>query len=316
MVASSGSNHPAAYDTYVPVLENAGVKTVVCKTPDQLITHGDEFAPNVIHVHSSDLISFALTIGERARIPVVATCHGLDVAKKAPCIKHVSKIIAVGNRVRDQLHEDGILGATVITNGVDTLKFRPSSRLETGQSISFYPSLRVAYVGRIDDRKRRGLSELIKAMSEIPRVQLHLAANMTVDHPNVTCYGWVADPSRLMRECDVVVGTGRAIREGLASGAVTIVLGETYGGVVSPKKALQLKATEFDFSGKNGSIPLANQIRPDLIRLIQNDVKTIELKRWSRLFACACFSIRRVFLETSIIYREAIREHTLNELSV
>src|SRR5690606_3864404 len=153
-------------------------------------------------------------------IPVVVTAHGLGVAENAPRIHRVHAVIAVGGNVRADLHRAGLRRVVVITNGVDTDRFSPDGfspggRVELRRAV---PSpITIAYVGRIDALKRRGFVELIEAVALLPGARLLLASNERVNRPHVTSLGWQVDVAPLMAKSHVVVGTGRAVREGLAA---------------------------------------------------------------------------------------------------
>ena len=297
-VAASGRIDPAAWRLYVPELEGAGVACLRVANTAELEEAARRFSPDVIHCHSSDLLAAAVAAGERLAVPVVFTCHGLGVAS-SPAVRKAAAVIAVGPRVLGELQEAGVERAHLIGNGVDVTHFRPAEKER---------ELTVAYVGRVDAGKRRGLDELAAAVAAIPRARLLVASNDRPAAPQCIALGWVHDVAPVMRTAHAVFGTGRAIREGMACGCVGFVLGRRYGGIVTPA-TLGRTAPEDrpfpSFSGLDGEPPDSGRLRLDLIRLWQDPRRRLRLARWSRTFACAHFSLDDVAERTLAVYAGA-----------
>lgn len=237
------------------------------------------FRPDVVHCHSSTLLKDALDIGRRAHAPVVFTAHGLGIRR--PELARVDWVIAVGPKVAAEAREAGVERLSIVGNGVDLRRFKPEAKAR---------SPLVAYIGRVDAAKRRGLAALIEATQRIGR--LHIASNDRPPGDGLILHGWLADVAPLLRRAHVVVGTGRAIREGMASGCVGVVLGAKYGGVVRPKS---LPEGAFpSFSGDVGAAPSAPLIERDLVWLFQDRHRLEALARWSRKYAVRHFSLERM----------------------
>jgi len=295
---SYGRCHLAAWTHYSQVLQSEGIP---CHRPlswDQARAVARQAEPEVVHVHSSDLLALAGEVARETGAPVVFTAHGLGTLR-APLVEEADQVIAVGPRVYEELRAAGLERLTLIGNGVDTERFRPGKK---------GPILQIAYVSRVDAAKRRGLYELIEAVAMIPRARLVVASNERPSHPACTAVGWLWDTAPLLATSHVVVGAGRAIREGMASGCVGIVLGSAYGGVVSPAALAQGRHGSLWFSGDEGEVPDRQILRRDLVRLTQDELQRRTLAKWSREYACRHFSLKQMARAVAHVYQEALAE--------
>lgn len=288
-----GSNHPAAWQRYSVALRRKGIACHQAADVEQLHQIARQTQVDVIHCHSSDLIPAALRAARALDRPLVVTCHGKGVLRSQPRLVHADAVIAVGPSVFSELDEAGLSGIVLIGNGVDLNRFHPRPKV---------PGFDIAFVGRVDPTKRRGLYALIEAVGRIPRVHLSIASNDTPPAaPRCTNLGWIEDVAPLLARSDVVFGTGRAIREGLASGCVAFVLGAAYGGLVHPQSPMV--ASFPNFSGLNGRPIDSGQIRLDLLRLFQDRKRRAALSLWGRQYAQRHFCLADVVDRTVGVYR-------------
>lgn len=298
-LVAAGRIHPQAWHIYAPELSREGVDCVHLRTRAEIPETARRWAPDLLHCHSSDLLAAACDAGEALKVPVVYTCHGLGLRARLADLKRAAAIIAVGPRVQQELSRAGITASYLVGNGIDVEHFRPGRKER---------ELAVAYVGRIDSSKRRGLLELAHAIGVVPRAHLFVAGNEGVSAPRCTYLGWVRDVAPLLGRCHALFGTGRAIREGMAAGCVGFVLGQRYGGMVTPQavRALLARPGGFpSFSGLEGSYPDRRELARDLIRFWQDEPARLRLAQWSREFACAHFSLAQVARQTVEIYVQA-----------
>lgn len=293
-----GRCHLAAWGHACRWLPGEGVQCQRALDPDEAVAAGTAARPDVIHVHSPDLLGLARRIAGKTGAAVIFTAHGLGTTRE-PLVKEADRVIAVGPRVYQELLLAGVERVALIGNGVDTDRFRPGRK---------GPSLQIAYVARVDASKRRGLYELIEAVSMIPGARLVVASNERPAHPACTAVGWLWDVAPLLASSHVVVGTGRAIREGMAAGCVGLVLSQAYGGVVSPAALAHGQAGALWFSGADGEAPSRQTLRRDLVRLAQDERHRRALSKWSREYACRHFSLRRMASEVTALYSEALAQ--------
>lgn len=296
-VLTHGRSHPSAWQTHARMLEEENIPAFKVDGKEEARSLASAHRPEILHVHSSDLVPLAKAIAHEQGCPIVVTAHGLGVCRKSPLVKEVDRVIAVGPRIYRELVSEGVRHPSLIANGVDTERFRPGRKGRAFQ---------IAYVGRVDASKRSGLKELIEAAATIPGAHLVVASNESPAHPACTCLGWVWDVAPLLATSHVVVGTGRAIREGMASGCVGLVLGKTYRGVVGPAALEQREYGALWFSDDGGEKPDRQTIRRDLVRLVQDERHRRALGRWSREYACRHFSLQRMVQEVVALYQEAV----------
>ena len=222
-----------------------------------------------------------------------------EYCRSTPLVRQVDRVVAVGPRVCRELRDEGVSNVALIANGVDTERFRPGRKART---------LQIAYVGRVDSTKRRGLGELIEAVSMVPGARLIIASNERIVHPRCTSLGWVWDVAPLLATSHVVVGAGRAVREGMAAGCVGLVLNTTYCGIVSPAALAHGQGGALWFSGTDGEPPDRQAIRRDLLRLAQDERNRRALAKWSREYACRHFSLAQMVKELIALYQDALSE--------
>ena len=294
-VAALRRSHPRALAAYGEELSRAGIPCRPAPAYAAFRSVVDSFAPDVVHGHSSTAVPFLLKARLERGAPFVVTCHGLGVPARCPNVALADRCIAVGPNVARELERHGIR-PLVIQNGVDTERFCPGPKSE---------KLTVAYVGRIDGAKRRGLEELVRAVRRIPEARLLVASNERPRGAGDAALGWVHDVPRLLATSHFVCGTGRAVREGMASGCIALVLGVAYGGPVTPER---FEGAAFpSFSGLEGAPPRAEAIRADIVRLAQDPAARTALSAWSREYACSRFPISRMAEEVLAAYEDALR---------
>lgn len=298
-VLTQGRSHPDAWEFGTQALAQEAIETLEAEETEHALSLARLAKPEILHVHSSDLIPLAKAIAQEEACPLVVTAHGLGVARAHPEIAKADRVIAVGPRIYQELAGQGIGRLSLIANGVDTDRFRPGRKGRPFQ---------IAYVGRIDGRKRSGLMELIEAVAMIPGARLLIASNEHPVHRACVSLGWVWDVAPLLAESHVVVGTGRAIREGMASGCAALVLGATYRGVVSPAALENGQNGALWFPQDGGEAPKKDIIRRDLVRLLQDDRHRRALGRWGREYACRHFSLKQMVQEIVGLYQEAVFE--------
>lgn len=296
-VLTQGRCHLGAWKSCSKQLKDEKIDALRAKSEEEALAFARDLSPDVVHIHSSDLIPLGQTAGRVAQAPVIFTSHGLGVGRSSPLVKKVDRVIAVGPRIYRDLLEAGVSRVSLVANGVDTERFRPGKKAR---------NLQVIYLGRVDASKRRGLTELIEAVSMVPGAHLIVASNERPQHPSCTSLGWVWDVAPLLASSHVVVGAGRGIREGMAAGCIGLVLNATYGGVVSPAALAKAEGGSLWFSGADGDPPDRQVIRRDLLRLAQDERNRRALAKWSREYACRHFSIDQMAEEIVSVYLDAL----------
>lgn len=286
---------------YTLELEKTGVRVYfIPRYPvatDRLELPGTGY--DVVHAHSSWSFEHGRRLAGRLGVPLVITCHGLGLNQPAyrPALAAAARLICVGPRIASSLPDfrDKIV---IIGNGVDLNLFRPGVRER---------QFTILYAARVDRWKRAGVIALCQVVDRLPQdVRFWVASNRRLPSQRAQHLGWVTDVHRYMGRAHVVVGTGRAIREGMAAGAACLVLGREYHGVVTPEFVGDMPFPDFSGLGRHRGEPAPADIYQDLLRLYQDRSLLRRLMEFGRRYAERHFSLDATIDATVDVYRDAI----------
>lgn len=289
---------------YLRELEQAEVRTLVLPPPAAVVdwcqrpgTHYD-----LVHVHSARSLEHGQRLAAAMGIPLVVTCHGLGLQQPhfRPALEAAARLICVGPRIaatldhfRDKL--------AIIGNGVDLQRFRPGVR---------EAAFTILYAGRVDRRKRPGVIALCHAVDRLPAdVRFWVASNRPLPSRRAEHLGWRPDVHRYMARAHVVVGTGLAVREGMASGTACLVLGHRYHGLVDPESLSEERFPDFSGLDPMDAEPAADAIHRDLALLYGNRPLLNRFMESGRRCAEARFSLEAMVDATLRVYQEALAAH-------
>ncbi|HHW09191.1 MAG TPA: glycosyltransferase family 4 protein [Firmicutes bacterium] len=303
LVVSQARHFPQTSEQYMKKLREAGVNVYEAEEPRALLDLIAARAPDIIHAHSSRDFHSAYLIKKTLGLPYVLTCHGLglDGGRYAKALNQASCLICVGKRIENSMkffHPPKVL----MPNAVDLDQFRPGKKDEV---------FTILYAGRHDHYKEPGLIALGKAVERLSgSFRFLVAANRTAEAHigrRGQFLGWVIDIARLMRRSHVVVGTGRAIREGMAAGNACLVLGWSYDGLVDEEWLA--KSDYVDFSGRCNypKPPAPADIYRDLMRLQKDKNLLANLQRRGRAYAEEHFCLKKCVEQTLEIYGKYIK---------
>jgi glycosyltransferase involved in cell wall biosynthesis len=319
---------------YTHDLRQAGVEVVSSDLEDGLPPGLP--CPDIIHAHSTLDFARAERLASRLHVPFVLTLHGLGATHllAAGALARAAAVIAVGRRVAAEA-----LTVTprvvVIENGVDTRRFRPyaTDPAPSGDPPCVAPApvpagppanrpFTILYAGRIDPEKRRTFRDLAGAVSlladhrparlvvlavALPALGLDLGSGRKREEI-IDFRGWRVDPAPILREADVVAGSGRVIREGMASGRPCLLAGQRYGGIVFPG-ALDPAGHDFSARGTHTHPAQVQRILADLTRLATDQGLARTIGRAGRAYALAHFGLERAAALTAEVYEEVLRGH-------
>lgn len=253
---------------------------------------------DVIHVHSKRSFHLGAQLAEEHGVPLVITCHAASLIRPEyedafHCARY---IICPWPRLAEQMGPRQ--GRTVmIPNGIELDRFRFRPRTPGSE-------LRLLLLGRIDHSRLEGFNALCDATLGLQGVRLSVASDYRVKRPEVTYLGWLARPERHLGRSDVVVGTGRAVLEGLATGCAALVLGVGWDGLLTPANASQL--SRYNFIGDaTGTPPSAPAIREAIVRLQQDLPLRSALGAWGRQYVASHFEATQMARRTASIYAAA-----------
>ncbi|NLM39114.1 MAG: glycosyltransferase family 4 protein [Firmicutes bacterium] len=245
---------------------------------------------DLIHNHSSHTLDAGLQLSKRLRVPIAATCHYLDF-EPLELLQRADAVVAISSEmaaqlplVPEKLHivENGV----PIPHNID-LAWRPKHAV---------------FLSRSSPDRAAGYHTLIDILVE-DGWQVTIAGNWR--HPKARSLGWVQDPYPLLKNARMVVGTGRAIREGMAAGCVGFVLGDYLDGPVTPESVSSLRNT--NFSGRSRRLtPSADNLTRELAQI--QDSSFPSLMRFSRTYARQYFSVDSMAAALIEIYRELVEK--------
>lgn len=185
-------------------------------------------APDIVHGHHN--IPTVEALVRFPTCPAIWFCHdAIAWHDKAPLFERIHRYVAVDDRCRDRLLEDGVAveRITVLHNAVDleripprpeALPLRPQRAVAFTKTVSQIPVLEQAC-------SRAGLS--FRAFGRGPGIE-------------------TAEPERELVKHDIVFATARSAIEALCAGAAVIVCdGRGLGGLVSTDNYERLRALNF-----------------------------------------------------------------------
>jgi glycosyltransferase involved in cell wall biosynthesis len=286
-----------AFDVYKNTLERLNVKVTKPGDEATLARLIKKFRYDLIHAHSPLTFAMARKLSANFNIPYVITCHrlGLNKEQYRTFLKGAAVLFCISPRVARSMHEFSEK-IHVITNGVDLEEFKPTRKTEP---------VKIALVARIDTNKQAGYNHLCKAVGLLEKVEFFVASNKPPDSRKAKYLGWTDQIAGLLSKTDIVVGTGRAIVEGLAAGNAGLVLGNTYQGVLATEK---MESGEYlDLSGLAGIEPSYKDIFFDLSNLTQDRAYLRKLQAGGRKLAQEQYNIREICGYILHIYRSVSR---------
>lgn len=281
-----GLDHPS----YLLCLQELGIPYSRANEVMRLLPRLQVFKPEIIHNHSAHTLQSSLELGQTLGIPVVATCHYLDFEPRC-LLEQTQTVMAISEEMKEQLNL-GKVPVVVVENGVPIPPTRP------------HPShaKHAVFLARFS-RSKQGNFQMAADSFRKHHWNISVVGNGRLS--GVPCRGWRRDIFPELTRAALVVGTGRAIREGMAAGCAAIVLGEYCDGIVSQAN---VKALEyFNFSGRFSKIkPSPDQFETFLKELTPNHLR--ELGDFGRAYAVQHFSIQKMAAALLEVYHSVINE--------
>ncbi len=195
--------------------------------------------PQIVHNHSVHTLPLASTLRDLLQIPSVTTVHYLNFDALELLHKQDAVILISLEMQKTFAHLASI--SYVVENGV----VLPSQHPKRNPWRK-----RVLILAQVTPDKEENFRRMTNSL---------LAWGWDVSsagnwyYKGITSHGWVNDVRALLRESDLVVGSGRAVREAMAWGIPAWVLGSFSDGLVTPENVTQLEET--NFSGRASKEP-------------------------------------------------------------
>ncbi len=290
------NDNSAILKEYKDFINNFGYGITITKEEKIINNLFNKYNFDIIHAHSSLTFNLAQKLSKIYEIPYVISYHGLGINDERfkSSLNGAKKIICISQRLTDDLqnYKEKVV---VIENGIDTEEYSPGSKS--------YP-IKVIYAGRVDDHKRKGFLALGKALTLLDSIPLHYeffcASNIKPNHFRAKYMGWIPTIAPFVKNTDIIIGTGRAILEGMAAANAGIVLGRFYGGVVTKNKVST--ANYLDVSGLSGRDLCYRTIFFDLAKLIKSSSYRKELQKFSRMYVMENYNSKDITKEIIKMY--------------
>jgi glycosyltransferase involved in cell wall biosynthesis len=315
----------------VAVIKNEKVLRSVRLTEQEMSFMSAKFAPEVpvyFYTDISDLLELCHSLGvqllhaqspltfptsrivsRRLAIPLVVTLHGVLNWSMlyGEVLSSAAAIIAVGPETARFVNDKNRHKLNIIMNGIDLVRFCPAKP----EAVVDGP-LRLMRFGRSNPPTSYGVNFLDRAVGELINQGLSVEAGVLgyatkAETHYLKKYGWVDNPLPYLQQTHLVYGRGRALREGMACGCVGFLLGEGYGGLVSPDWFEGGKFTPLSASVKHGyRLPDHKLIASDILLLYHDRELLARLRLEARSTAVRFFSAQPMAEATVAVYRRHV----------
>ncbi len=248
----------------------------------------------IVHTHSAHSLPFALEIGRKLSVPVVATCHYLEFEPIVQ-LKKAQKIITISQEMQSAYgFPEG--KSTVIENGVDLTVFKPNKKQRDRRL--------AVLLTRMTLKKEPGFLAVTQALSNLNWEVVSLG-NWNPKITPLSVRGWKSQIHSHINEADLVIGTGRAIREAMAAGCGAFVLGDWSDGLVTPENVTLLR--HHNFSGRaNKQTPNRDELESILSALTPHRLSC--LQAFGHRYASDHFNLATTTKKTLDVYTLLVDE--------
>lgn len=281
----SNLNHPV----YRQWLHTHNIPCSPKTDPSFLHNLVDKHRFDIIHTHSAHTLMPALDLGHKYDIPVVATCHYLNFDPLHK-LAEAAKIITISREMSQKLQLP-VQKVVMIENGIDmSLVCRPTHKP--------HKPPRALILTRMTKAKEPGYIQLVKTLIAWGW-QVKSIGNWRPNNLPISYSGWQIDCRQDIRQSDLIVGTGRSIREGMAAGCAALVLGDYFDGIVSKANVELLR--HYNFSGRATKQPTNKQSFTSTLESLSNKQLT-NLQNFGLKYAQKHFSQRKMAEDILKVY--------------
>jgi glycosyltransferase involved in cell wall biosynthesis len=259
----------------------------------------------LLHGHPADGTGICNHLGNKLNLPVIITYHGF-YGWNHTIHKNVKNIVTVSKEVSDRLvltDSTLINKIKIIQNGIDINKFYPM-----GNNVENT----VLFIGRIDADKYYSIKKIISALDGLG-ITLLVAGhgayydNLNAEKPDwVKLLGYVDKMNDVISQSNIVIATGRGVREAMLCGKPCISL-DAYGydGIVKDDTIGGLEYQNFSGRSENKEPLEENIILRDIKYLLNEDIQS-DIGKWSREYALDNYD-SKIFIDEHLdLYRNLI----------
>jgi len=270
---------------------------------------------DLIHCHPFESAKKALLLNELTKIPYVITWHGAYYTSNFPEIANkAEKVICVSQEVYDLLVKNYPYAETklmVVENGIDLSIFKPNRLRQSSNEITF--------IGREGIDRLAGVKNLIKAFLQTSFARLNIVGFNPIEgverDNRIYFAGEVENVTEYIKKADIVIATGRGIREALACGKPCIVMSNWgYDGIVMPSNFKKLEYA--NYSGRAFAEPLDTERITTDINLLTSESLREKLGEYGRYIAIEHYDLRKIVAKVEIIYNQVVKGKTTPTISI
>lgn len=277
---------------YAPFLRQAKIPFTTNTDPERLLNLLKNWQPELIHNHSAHTLTLTLELGHQLQIPTLSTIHYLDF-QPLELLEKQDAVIFISEEMKE-LFSNLTIPGYVIENGVPL----PQGKVQNKPWEK--NALFLAQVSTEKEKNFRAMAESLLAWGW----NVTSAGNWRF--PGVNYLGWVNNAELLLEQNNLLIGTGRAIREGMASACTCWILGEYSDGLLTPERIERLQKT--NFSGRQTK----SQFSPyDAAPFLQHPSPSVfqTLGDFGRSYARQHFSIKAMVEKLSLLYQTLYETH-------
>ncbi|HHY10363.1 MAG TPA: glycosyltransferase family 4 protein [Firmicutes bacterium] len=280
--------------SYQQWLKEKGIPYSGTANPLKTIRLCRRFRPDLIHNHSAHTLKAVIELGRLLKIPTLTTIHYLDFAPR-DLLRQQKAAVVISREMKESL-DLGQMPVFLVENGVPL--FRNQFNKKKPRQALFLAQTPPA---KKENFRIMAGELLAQGWQVISAGDWH--------HPGAKNKKWQIEIEPLLSQASLLVGTGRAIREGMAAGLAAVVLGEFFDGLVTPANAARLR--KYNFSGR----AFKKQLTPHRARRLLKKLTPAyleELSSFGTKYARAHFSITAMAAELILVYQQILTEKTEN----
>lgn len=268
---------------YASWLQKLGIPYSKHDDPRRLSGLLHRWQPDLIHNHSGHTLPASTRLGEILQIPTLTTTHYLDFEPKELLAKQAA-VVVISKEMQDLFQLP--VPTFLVENGIPLPRKFGKSKF-TKQAL---------FLAQVSANKENNFAKMATSLLAWGW-KVKSAGNWR--YPGVSYVGWVNDVWPLLQQTDLVIGTGRAVREGMGSACAAWVLGEYSDGLVTPRNVQALRAT--NFSGRSQKMPFDQEKAASYLQDPDEELFH-QLGSFGRDYAEKNFSIETVVRRLSHIY--------------
>ena len=193
---------------YLQWIKLEGIPHLLTANPDRLYRRLSKWQPDIIHNHSAHTLPTAIQLGRQLHIPTVSTVHYLDFAPRE-LLEEQQAVILISREMQARF-ADLRVPTFLVENGVRLGRLKPRSKRWRQLAL---------ILAQVTPDKRDNFLQLSQSLLNWGWDVLS-AGNW--QYPGVKYLGWTHEVTPLLKQANLVVGTGRAIREGMAAAGFTL----------------------------------------------------------------------------------------------